>query len=85
MRPYAKTGEFDDGLALIVPVNGTKPDFVVIADQYHLSIRASFWFKLRAAIDNEWGIKRLRDFATKQGASGKMTILDGNRHLIQQK
>ena len=84
--PYSKQKPSVGGLALMVPANGNKPDFVIIGDHTRLSVKASLWFKVRATVQHQWVNDQLKKFAEANEMSEPiLVIIDYDHQVIKPK
>lgn len=67
-------------LQLIVPTANARPDFTVRSDTHTLSIKAGFWFKVRAGLNKEWAIAELKEYARKEHGVDPRTIYSITAH-----
>lgn len=85
--PSPKSKPSVDGLSLVIPTAHAKPDYIVLGDHHRISIRATVWFKVRAALSMDWAIERIRAFAEINGMKGEpiLTIVDRDRQPLHTK
>lgn len=74
-------------LSLVVPTAHARPDYVVIGDDFQLSVRATLRFKIYAALSPEWAIFQLKVFVESHGLSRDQvtSIVTGNKRPIYNK